>query len=167
MSINSKMTAIADAIRGKTGGTEPLTLDQMATEIAGIQVGEGSGGGSMESGELTLTSSNLYKIIIPVSSKKSHVIVNAKNLSELIVDPNISPAVARRISFLYGADGVGLIENCIRANYNATRGMNSGDFYVYDASEQAEGKAVFNADSIYITVAYSPMNIGDFWWIAW
>ena len=44
MSVNEKMAAIADAIRGKTGGTEPLTLDQMATEIAGIQVGAGSGG---------------------------------------------------------------------------------------------------------------------------
>lgn len=47
MSVNEKMAAIADAIRGKTGGTEPLTLDQMATEIAGIQVGEGSGGVNM------------------------------------------------------------------------------------------------------------------------
>lgn len=44
MSVNEKMTAIADAIRGKTGKSAPLTLDQMATEIAGIQVGEGSGG---------------------------------------------------------------------------------------------------------------------------
>ena len=34
MSVNEKMTAIADAIRGKTGKTEPLTLDQMAAEIA-------------------------------------------------------------------------------------------------------------------------------------
>lgn len=39
MSVNSKMTAIADAIRGKTGGTTPLTLDQMATEINNISVG--------------------------------------------------------------------------------------------------------------------------------
>lgn len=44
MSVNEKMTAIADAIRGKTGKSAPLTLDQMATEIAGIQVGGGSGG---------------------------------------------------------------------------------------------------------------------------
>ena len=41
MSVNSKMTAIADAIRGKTGGTNPLTLDQMATAIAEIQTGGG------------------------------------------------------------------------------------------------------------------------------
>lgn len=39
MSINSKMTAIADAIRLKTGGTGSLTLDQMATEIGNISGG--------------------------------------------------------------------------------------------------------------------------------
>ena len=33
MSVNEKMTAIADAIRDKTGGTEALTLDDMAAEI--------------------------------------------------------------------------------------------------------------------------------------
>ena len=45
MSVNEKMTAIADAIREKTGGTSPLNLDQMAEAIAGIQTG---GGGSSE-----------------------------------------------------------------------------------------------------------------------
>lgn len=39
MSVNSKMTAIADAIRAKTGGASALTLDQMATEINNISVG--------------------------------------------------------------------------------------------------------------------------------
>lgn len=33
MSVNSKMTAIADNIRGKTGKTEPLTLDDMALAV--------------------------------------------------------------------------------------------------------------------------------------
>ena len=42
MSFNEKMTAIADAIRGKTGGTDPLTLDQMAIEIEGISTGGSS-----------------------------------------------------------------------------------------------------------------------------
>ncbi len=37
MALTDKLTAIADAIRGKTGGTDELTLDQMATEIAGIE----------------------------------------------------------------------------------------------------------------------------------
>lgn len=44
MSVNAKMTAIADAIRAKTGGTASLSLDQMAAEIAGITTGNGSGG---------------------------------------------------------------------------------------------------------------------------
>ena len=36
MALTSKITAIADAIRGKTGGTEKLTLDAMPTEITNI-----------------------------------------------------------------------------------------------------------------------------------
>lgn len=39
MSVDSKMTAIADAIRDKTGKTDTLTLDAMATEIASIEGG--------------------------------------------------------------------------------------------------------------------------------
>ncbi len=39
MSVNEKMIAIADAIRAKTGGTDPLTLDQMAQEIEGLSAG--------------------------------------------------------------------------------------------------------------------------------
>ena len=168
--LDAGMVATANAIREKTGqaGAIPWENDKgFSAAVAGIQVGGGSGGGTMESGELTLTSANFYTITIPVSSKKSHVIVYAKNLSELIVDPNISPAVARRISFLYGAEGVGLIENGIQAKYIANIGMATGDCYMYDASEQAEGKAIFNADSINIKVSYSSMNIGDFCWVAW
>lgn len=36
MALTDKLTAIADAIRDKTGGTEKLTLDQMPTEIENI-----------------------------------------------------------------------------------------------------------------------------------
>lgn len=39
MSLNAKMTAIADSIRAKTGKTASLTLDQMVTEIEGITGG--------------------------------------------------------------------------------------------------------------------------------
>ena len=40
MSVNSKLTAIADAIRAKTGGTGLLTLDNMAQDIAAIDTSE-------------------------------------------------------------------------------------------------------------------------------
>ena len=46
MALTDKLTAIADAIRGKTGKTDGLTLDQMATEIAGIGQGSSDGGAS-------------------------------------------------------------------------------------------------------------------------
>jgi hypothetical protein len=43
MALTDKLTAIANAIRDKTGGTEPLTLDAMTEAIAGF--GQGGGGG--------------------------------------------------------------------------------------------------------------------------
>lgn len=65
--VAEKMTAIADAIRAKTGSTEPLTLDGMATAIAGI---EGGGGGGDENqlhgtldGTLTHIDSDVSKVI--------------------------------------------------------------------------------------------------------
>ena len=45
MALIDKLTAIADAIRGKTGGTALLTLDDMAAAIAGIPSGGGGGSG--------------------------------------------------------------------------------------------------------------------------
>ena len=53
MALTDKLTAIGNAIREKTGGTDLLTLDQMPTEIANIQ-----GGGTVE--ELTITSNGTY-----------------------------------------------------------------------------------------------------------
>lgn len=42
--LDSALTDIADAIRAKTGGADPLTLEQMPSEIEGIQ----SGGAELE-----------------------------------------------------------------------------------------------------------------------
>ena len=44
MGLINKLVAIGDAIREKTGETDLYTLDEMATKIANITVGEGSGG---------------------------------------------------------------------------------------------------------------------------
>ena len=46
MALTEKLTAIADAIRDKTGGTDKLTLDSMVTEIGNISGSGGSGGSS-------------------------------------------------------------------------------------------------------------------------
>lgn len=52
MSVNTKMTAIADAIRAKTGGTAALSLDAMAEAIAGLEIG------SVDWGELEVNTGN-------------------------------------------------------------------------------------------------------------
>ena len=41
----TKLSAIGDAIRAKTGDTALLTLDDMPNEIANIETGGGSAGG--------------------------------------------------------------------------------------------------------------------------
>ena len=43
MALVEKLSAIADAIRYKTGKTDSLTLDQMVEEIEGIETGGGGG----------------------------------------------------------------------------------------------------------------------------
>ena len=48
MSVKEKMTAIADAIREKTGGTEEMTLDAMAEAITGIEAGGGGSSGNVD-----------------------------------------------------------------------------------------------------------------------
>lgn len=42
MALTDKLRSIADAIREKTGKTDPLTLDQMPGEISGIESGGGA-----------------------------------------------------------------------------------------------------------------------------
>lgn len=76
MSVNSKMTAIADAIRGKTGGTNPLTLDQMATAIAGITAG---GGDEMY---IALSNDTLTDYSLPsgVNKVRAYLFAGSKNL---------------------------------------------------------------------------------------
>ena len=39
MSVNAKMTALADVVRAKTGRTDALTLDEMIESVEGIESG--------------------------------------------------------------------------------------------------------------------------------
>lgn len=55
MALTDKLTAIADAIRAKTGKTDSMTLDTMPTEIEGISTGGGF------PGSVVFTESNLTK----------------------------------------------------------------------------------------------------------
>lgn len=56
MALIEKLTAIAEAIRAKTGKTDKLTLDQMPVEIEGIQTGGGNNDAIRQLVDGTLTS---------------------------------------------------------------------------------------------------------------
>lgn len=74
MALTDKLKTIADAIRSKTGSTEELTLDQMATEIEGIS----SGGGSASVAEKDV---NFYDY--DGTLLHSYTVAEAQALSEL------------------------------------------------------------------------------------
>ena len=75
MALTEKLTSIADAIRAKTGGTAPLTLDGMATAIAGIETGGGSGGG---------TSGVYMAKVTPATSVGTMDIIHNLNTAEIL-----------------------------------------------------------------------------------
>ena len=52
MALTDKLTAIADAIRAKNGGTDDMTLAQMPEKITNIQTGTDTGDATAEAGDL-------------------------------------------------------------------------------------------------------------------
>ena len=76
MALTDKLTAIGDAIRTKTGGTNLLTLDQMATEIANIS--GGSGGGDIDFNIQSIkvadsASTPFFTLILEPDSNKNNI----------------------------------------------------------------------------------------------
>lgn len=53
MSVNSKMTALAEAIRDKSGRTDTLTIDEMTTAVQGIETG-------IDTSDATATADELF-----------------------------------------------------------------------------------------------------------
>lgn len=92
MSVNEKMTALADAIRSKTGETKLLSLDEMVISIQGIEAGGGGGSSSggvcpllqitfdcnraRQYGYLIYSSNGEYKTEIDYSGRKNIEIEN-------------------------------------------------------------------------------------------
>lgn len=71
MALTDKLTAIADAIRVKTGGADLLTLDEMAEAVSGIS---GGGGIIIQTGSFT-PAENLYNYTIPVDGTVKNAIL--------------------------------------------------------------------------------------------
>jgi hypothetical protein len=78
MALTDKLTAIADAIRGKTGKTDGLTLDQMAAEIAGIEAGGGGGAELVFETEFNLAEVPSSKTTVATITTGLHIEVNGR-----------------------------------------------------------------------------------------
>lgn len=78
MALTEKLTAVADAIRGKTGRSEALTLEQMATEIAAIE----TGGGGYTVDDLCLDNIS-GNIAITAEKIRKNAFHNMKNIREV------------------------------------------------------------------------------------
>lgn len=118
MSVNTKMTAIANAIRSKTGETESLTLDAMATAINGlspaVQVGTIEAGDNyLRSYTISGLNSGFNSFVLIGVGTAGASTVNSTRISRLIYIPTMESATngKRVISYNFNASGVYTGEN--------------------------------------------------------
>jgi hypothetical protein len=110
MALIEKLTNIADAIRGKTGGTEKLTLDGMATAIAGMEAG--GGGLAYDMGEFVLDADVKHLPIanggIPhaLGEVPQFVVVWTDDFADLSADNVASQNVSLGYVWLHGLTGL-------------------------------------------------------------
>lgn len=117
MALTDKLTAIADAIRVKTGKTDGMTLEQMPTEIAGIEAGGGSDITLLEnvpfeldfaSGDMSFEAPNGYAVKSAIVKKPNALI--PENIAEGVEIAGIigthagggSSADVRYVTFMNG-----------------------------------------------------------------
>ena len=80
MALTDKLSAIGNAIRAKTGGTELLTLDAMPNEIASIETG---GGGGIQVEPIVLTGNQDYECSGSIASKYINLYGNTISTKDL------------------------------------------------------------------------------------
>ncbi len=86
MSINTEMTALANAIRSKTGLTDTLSIAEMTTAVGNIQVG---GGGDIDFTGVTVTADKLLEGIVAINATGSKVTGNIKSVTASISGDNV------------------------------------------------------------------------------
>jgi hypothetical protein len=126
MALTDKLTAIANAIRVEIGGTEPLTLEQMAVEIARIQTGGGE---------------DLFQY----ATNASYLFNNAKfpNGYELLLNiPNFKESLDRVLRYATGVRKVtlkGNVNNVAASFQYAFQGNANTSIEIIDAIQWGEG----------------------------
>lgn len=131
MALIEKLTAIANAIRSKTGKTEGLTLEQMPGEIEEIETG-GSGGNPSYTGEIC--SMFAERVVIGANTVTNAKLVNEYFTSickgDVLIGIALTTVPNSQNQFIYWSDaGNGYIFYRFRDNkINAASGWNNGGY---------------------------------------
>ena len=158
MALTDKLTAIANAIREKTGGTELLTLDQMPAEIAGIE----TGGGDIVHGTFSISSETTeFTLEHGLSAKPSGFI---------IIAPAVSAGFGLK-ALVYAASDT--TSNRERYAYTTSSAPSSSEDYSYGFRSNNHLKDVgITVDDVAIKFNMTEKNIylwyaRTYIWIAW
>ncbi len=146
----------ADAVTGESSATLAGAVDAL---ISGFGSGGGSGG-SLESGEFVGMASTYWKFTIPVTTKKSHLIVLPKSFYTMWANDNTN-----RERLLVAVEGIGHIQATPGNETTSTEIQNGASRWYFAGDDK--NTVVFNNESIQVTPQYSPWAIGDYLWFAW
>jgi hypothetical protein len=147
MALTEKLGNIADAIRGKTGSTAPLTLDGMAAAIAGIQTGGGSASG-IYMAQVT-PAEDSYRLTVAHNLGTTDILfamAAAETLGD--VTPTFNGALGKVWVKTNIPNNMNLNGFCWYAAYNTTNNyakMNSPNSVAYWDSSEDENTFRFNA----------------------
>lgn len=143
-SVKGKIQGLIASANAKTGNADADLTTAVEALIEGFGQGGSVGANGMENGELTIT--EFYKITIPVSSKKTYVVIYPKTFEDEAHNTG-------RISYILSVEGYAQIE--IRKG---------GSTYMIAAQNV---NTVFGDSEITFNGGHAPYNLGEYYWFAW
>ena len=140
MALTDKLTAIANSIRGKTGESSTMTLDQMPTKISNIPTGITPTGTinittngthdvtNYASANVSVGSGNTYRIATgTITPNSSHMYIT-HNLNSTKIIIMVQGRTDTKITAQYKTIGGTWMSNDFKAQYMTERSYDVGDY---------------------------------------